>query len=82
MNKSFSNMNVLITGASGSIGSAIAERFAEAGMNVIIHYLRSHEAANETARKCMSHNVKVLTCSADLKSKEQLARMKDDWCNV
>ncbi len=76
MNKPFSQMNVLITGGSKGIGAAIAKRFAEAGMNVVIHYLKSHESANETARTCLQHDVKVLTISADLRSKEQIYRMR------
>ncbi len=35
----------LITGASGGIGGAIAERLAEAGASVIIHYHRNEAAA-------------------------------------
>jgi 3-oxoacyl-[acyl-carrier protein] reductase len=75
--KPFTEQTVLITGASRGIGAAIAERFASVGMNVIIHYLESHEAANEVARKCMQHNAKVLTISADIRSKEDIIKMKD-----
>jgi len=51
--KAIGEMTVLVTGASGGIGAAIAERFARVGMNVVIHYMKSHEAANEAARRCM-----------------------------
>lgn len=68
--------NVLITGASRGIGAAIARRFSMVGMNVAIHYLQSHEAANETARQCLQYGAKVMTISADLASKEQILRMK------
>ncbi|MGO4375432.1 SDR family NAD(P)-dependent oxidoreductase, partial [Paenibacillus sp. MCAF20] len=47
-------MTVLITGGSRGIGAAIAKRFAAEGVNIVIHYLHSHEAANETARTCMA----------------------------
>jgi 3-oxoacyl-[acyl-carrier protein] reductase len=77
MNKPFSETTVLITGASRGIGAAIAERFASAQMRVVIHYLHSHEAANEVARKCLGYGAKVLTVSADLRSKDQLQRMKE-----
>lgn len=73
--KSFGETNVLITGGSRGIGAAIAERFASVGMNVIIHYLNAHESANEVARKCMQYGSRVLTVTADLRSKEQLERM-------
>ncbi|WP_314586220.1 elongation factor P 5-aminopentanone reductase [Paenibacillus terrigena] len=73
--KSLGETNVLITGGSRGIGAAIAERFASVGMNVVIHYLQAHEQANEVARNCMKYGVKVLTVTADLRSKEQLQRM-------
>ena len=68
--KRSSETTVLVTGGNRGIGAAIAERFASAGMNVVIHYLQAHEAANEVARKCISYGVRVLTVTADLKSKE------------
>ncbi len=77
MNKPFSETTVLVTGASRGIGAAIAERFAESGMNVIIHYRESHEAANRVARRCMGKGANVLTVSADLRSREQLEKMRD-----
>ncbi|HEY0827138.1 MAG TPA: 3-oxoacyl-ACP reductase FabG [Bacilli bacterium] len=77
MNKPLSETTVLITGASRGIGAAIADRFASVGMKVVIHYLQSHESANEVARKCMQYDAKVLTASADLRSKEQILRMKE-----
>lgn len=75
--KPFSEQTVLITGASRGIGAAIAERFAAVGMRVVIHYRDSHEAANEVARSCMKHGAKVLTVSADVKSREQILVMKE-----
>ncbi|MEI7026309.1 3-oxoacyl-ACP reductase FabG [Paenibacillus sp. y28] len=68
-------MTVLITGASRGIGAAIAERFASAGFRIVIHYLNSHEAANEVARACLAHHSEVMTIRADLRSKEQIVRM-------
>lgn len=41
---------VLITGASGGIGSAIARRFAENGYAVVLLYKNNPEHAKETAR--------------------------------
>jgi NAD(P)-dependent dehydrogenase (short-subunit alcohol dehydrogenase family) len=42
-----SGETVLVTGASGNIGGAIAERLAEAGAVVIAHYYRNEAAATE-----------------------------------
>ncbi len=75
--KPFTDQTVLITGASRGIGAAIAQRFASIGMNVVIHYLQSHEAANEVARTCMKHGAKVLTVSADIRSRDQIMKMKE-----
>jgi len=76
--KALSEMTVLVTGASRGIGSAIAERFASVGMNIVIHYLQSHESANEVARRCLRAGASnVLTVTADLRSKEQLLRMQE-----
>lgn len=77
MNKPLSETTVLITGASRGIGAAIAERFASARMNVVLHYLSSHEEVNEVARKCLSYGAKSLTVTADLRSKEQIIKMKE-----
>jgi 3-oxoacyl-[acyl-carrier protein] reductase len=67
----------LITGASRGIGAAIAERFATLGMNVIIHYSESHESANQVARRCISLGANAVTLSADIRSAEEVLRMKD-----
>ncbi|MFC3790944.1 elongation factor P 5-aminopentanone reductase [Paenibacillus sp. GCM10012307] len=70
-------MTVLITGSSRGIGASIAKRFASEGMNLVLHYLQSHEEANETARQCMAVGANVMTISADLRSREQLERMRE-----
>ncbi|WP_090668531.1 elongation factor P 5-aminopentanone reductase [Paenibacillus tianmuensis] len=75
--KPFPEQTVLVTGASRGIGAAIASRFASVGMNVVIHYLNSHEGANETARSCMKMGSRVLTVTADLRSREQIERMQE-----
>ncbi|MCL6457615.1 MAG: 3-oxoacyl-ACP reductase FabG [Gorillibacterium sp.] len=77
MSKPFREQTVLITGASRGIGAAVAERFATVGMNVVIHYLQSHEAANEIARRCSVLGSKVMTITADVRSSEQLLRMRE-----
>lgn len=75
--KPFNEQTVLITGASRGIGAAIARRFAAIGMKVIIHYLQSHEAANEVARACMQSGAQVMTVSADLQDREQIMKMRE-----
>lgn len=75
--KPIGEMTVLITGGSGGIGGAIAERFASVGMNIVIHYMNSHEAANDVARRCMALGAKVMTVAADMKDRTQLVRMAE-----
>ncbi|MCL6603024.1 MAG: 3-oxoacyl-ACP reductase FabG [Paenibacillus sp.] len=75
--KPLGEMTVLVTGGSGGIGGAIAERFASVGMNVIIHYMTSHEAANDVARRCMALGAKVMTVMADIRDRNQLLRMAE-----
>lgn len=75
--KPLGEMTVLVTGGSGGIGGAIAERFASVGMNIVIHYMHSHEAANDVARRCMSYGSKVMTVTADMKDRSQILRMAE-----
>ncbi|RAV22771.1 elongation factor P 5-aminopentanone reductase [Paenibacillus contaminans] len=79
MNRAINEYTVLVTGASRGIGAAVAERFASVGvgMNIILHYRQAHEAVNEVARRCLEKGARVLTVSADLRSKEQIERMKE-----
>lgn len=77
MEKQLGEMTVLITGASRGIGADIALRFASMGMNVIIHYLHSHEMANDVARRCIELGAKVLTVSADLRQRADIVKMKE-----
>jgi len=44
----FVNKNVLVTGASRGVGRAIAQRFAESGARVAIHYHKNRQAAERT----------------------------------
>jgi 3-oxoacyl-[acyl-carrier protein] reductase len=73
----FIQQTVLITGASRGIGASIAERFASIGLNVVIHYLHSHEAANDVARRCLAKGANAMTITADLRSRDQLERMRE-----
>ena len=53
MNVRNNKPNVLVTGGTGGIGSAIVRRFFEAGYNVAIHYANNREKAEELADELM-----------------------------
>ncbi|MCK5732361.1 MAG: 3-oxoacyl-[acyl-carrier-protein] reductase [Tenericutes bacterium] len=63
---SFKDKTVLVTGGSRGIGKAICEKFAELGANVVINYVKSSEAANETAKQLMDSGSEVLVVQADI----------------
>lgn len=56
----------LVTGSAGRIGRAIALALARAGADVIVHYHRSAEAAEETNDDICRLGVKARTIQADL----------------
>ena len=58
---------VLITGASGGIGAAIAEAFARAGYGLVLHYHKGEDRARAlAARLTESYSVPALPLCADL----------------
>ena len=63
---SFKDKTVLVTGGSRGIGKAICEKFAELGANVIINYVKSDEAANNTAKQLTDLGSEVLVVQADI----------------
>lgn len=74
-----SDTAVLITGASGGIGSAIAERFAADGCRVALHYSASAEAVRAAADRCASLGAsQVLTARANVGDKAEVLRMRDE----
>lgn len=60
---------VLITGASCNLGAKTAIALAEKGHNVLIHYNRSLEQAEDVARVCRSFGVKAEVIQGDFSTK-------------
>ncbi|MBC7397002.1 MAG: SDR family oxidoreductase [Bdellovibrionales bacterium] len=56
----------LVTGASGTIGSAIAKRLAEEGASVLVHFHASHEEADNVVQIIRSKGGLAELVSADL----------------
>ena len=66
-------MNILITGAAGGIGEAIAKAFAKNGYNIILHYSKSEEKAFSIKKDLeATYGVKVIPVKADLCSNEEI----------
>ena len=71
MNSGLKNKVVIVTGASGGIGSAIARQFAAEGARLILHYRENRRSA-DTLRKELKHNESIairadLTAEAEVK---------------
>src|SRR6266852_9452470 len=71
METGLTGKRVLVTGASGGIGSACARAFAEEGADVAIHYHRGRERAEELAAELGGAPV----VGADLMDETQVAAL-------
>lgn len=65
--------NILIIGASGDIGKAIAERVLHDGYHVLLHYNKNREKIDEL-RKEVSTDAILAVIQADLSSNEAIKR--------
>ncbi len=61
----------LVTGASGNIGRAIAERLHDAGARVVVHYFENRNGAEALA----SRLERAETCGADLREEAAVAAL-------
>lgn len=61
----------LITGASGGIGAAIAEKMAARGFSLFLHYFNNRKEIEKIAHRCIEkYKVPVEIVQADLRNKE------------
>lgn len=68
--------NVLVTGATGGIGSAIAEAFAKNGCNVALHtFSKPDEAKKKAEELCGNFGVKTFYVQADISKESQVKSM-------
>lgn len=74
---------VLITGSSRGIGKATALAMAKAGADVVVHYNRQAEMAEETASEIRKIGREVLIVQANLEDLDEVDRMfnavKTEW---
>ena len=66
MNIRLDGKNALVTGSSTGIGRAIALKFAESGADVVLHYYRFKDSAEETVQSIQKMGRKSAAFQADL----------------
>jgi 3-oxoacyl-[acyl-carrier protein] reductase len=67
----------LVTGASGGIGAAVAERLAHAGTTVAVHYSGGEERAKEVAERITAAGGRALTVGGDVGDPEDVSALFD-----
>lgn len=67
----------LVTGASGTIGAAIAKGLASAGFRVAVHYRHGQESADEVVQHIVAAGGEASSVEADLLREESVAAMFD-----
>jgi len=79
MNPQNKRLNVLITGGSGDIGCAVAERFHKGSYNVAIHYSGSFERAEALRRSLLEKRSDLLVniYHADFRDPEAASEMTE-----
>lgn len=72
---SLEGQRALVTGASGNIGHGIAVRLAEAGADIIVHYVNDADGAARTVAAVKATGRDALSAQADLTRAEEVADM-------
>lgn len=65
----------LVTGSSRGIGRAIAVRFAQNGVNMVVNYVRHKRDAEDTAREIESTGAKCLVVKANVAQDQDVCTM-------
>jgi 3-oxoacyl-[acyl-carrier protein] reductase len=65
----------LVTGASGTIGTAIAQALGGAGFRVAVHYRYGKESADQVVERIVATGAEALAMEADLSRQESVAPM-------
>ena len=71
----FKSKSVIITGASGSIGSETARLFAEKGANIMVNYFSSPEKAEKTVESVSGLGAEAFSFRADVSDPQEVSLM-------
>jgi len=71
----FDGKSVIITGASGGIGSETARKFAERGANITVNYFSSPAKAERTAKAVQGLGAEAISFKADVSKPEEVSSM-------
>lgn len=69
--------SAIVTGAGRRLGKAFAEALADHGANVVVHYGRSAEEAEEVVRGLLARGVQSAAVQADLANPAEAAELVD-----
>jgi 3-oxoacyl-[acyl-carrier protein] reductase len=72
----FQGKTAVITGASRGVGRATAVRFAQAGANVAVNYLKSEQDAAEVVELCRRQGVEAIAIQGDAARPEDAERIR------
>ncbi|HEX8565356.1 MAG TPA: 3-oxoacyl-ACP reductase family protein [Pyrinomonadaceae bacterium] len=72
----FSGKTVVITGASRGVGRATSLRFAQAGANVAVNYLKSEQDAGEVVELCRRQGTKAIAVQGDAARLEDAEKIR------
>lgn len=73
----FTGKTVLVTGAGTGFGAEIAVRAAQEGARVVVHYNRSREGVEETAKRIEQAGSEAALVQADITSWDQIRALAD-----
>ena len=71
------NRVAIVTGAGRGIGREAAVKLAQSGVDVVINYSRSEDAALETKKLCEEAGTKAVLAKGDVSSEEECKAMVD-----
>jgi 3-oxoacyl-[acyl-carrier protein] reductase len=77
----FEGKSVIVTGASGGIGSETARLFAKEGANITVNYFSSPEKAERTVKLINALAAEAFTFEADVSNPEEVSLMLKETMN-